>query len=91
MFTILKLVTIALVALAISGTSPVGAFAFVILCLAVTMLGRLAAFAARPFLFGLFAAWGVKESGLLRPRTRSRHDRQQFPWEERGDDLPPEL
>jgi hypothetical protein len=103
--TLLKLGAVLFIASALSRHSPALAFAFIVACLVVSLFWRFFVFALRYFSLGLFAALGVRESGILkqfRPRkgearlatgekTRGRRARTWFPWQEHGDDLPPEL
>jgi hypothetical protein len=93
--TFLKFIAIFLIASALSFHSPSLAFAFIVAVLVFHTLGRFFIFFVRAFIIGLFVGEGVKMSGVLKqfraPRTRSRRARTCFPWEERGDDLPPEL
>jgi hypothetical protein len=94
MITTIKLCAVFLIALALSQHSPALAFAFIVACLVFHTLWRLLVFVARPFFLGFPGGLGVRKSGLLKqfqPRTRARRARSYFPWQEHGDDLPPEL
>jgi hypothetical protein len=76
MFTILKLGFVLYIAISLDRNSPAEAFIFIIFCFFLVIFQRLFVFAARNFFLGLFAGWGLRESGLLKHFVRKENDRE---------------